>query len=70
MSLASEKDIIETAREEGQTEGIEIGEKRKALKSARIMAEKGFSLEDIMEVSGLSREEVKEVMDGSGKSEE
>ena len=44
-------------REEGREEGIKEG----VLRNARRMKEKGFSTEDIMEITGLTFEEVSQL---------
>ncbi len=51
------------AREEGEKKGISKGEKRKAIDMAKKSILKGFSLEDIADVTGLSIGEIKEIAD-------
>lgn len=68
--LASERDILENARDEGIEQGIvkgieqgiEEGEKRKALEVARRMLSKKQTIEDIMEFTGLVEEEIIELV--------
>jgi len=72
-SLKSYRDIknsIDTAREEGLLEGemkgkiegkIE-GEKNKALEVARKAISKGMSLEDVIDLTGLSKDEIMDLM--------
>ncbi|MBF7084426.1 Rpn family recombination-promoting nuclease/putative transposase [Desulfallas sp. Bu1-1] len=43
---------------EGKAEGIKEGEMKKAMETAKAALKKGFSVEDIMEITGLSRETV------------
>ena len=72
LSLAVERDLlsaidasfedgemkgIKKGREEGREEGIKEG----VLRNARRMKEKGFSTEDIMEITGLTFEEVSQL---------
>ena len=45
-------------REEGRAEGREEGIKEGVVRNARRMKEKGLSIEDIMEITGLTLEEV------------
>jgi len=45
---------------EGKAEGLAEGEKRKALETARKMREKGFSAEEICELTGLSLDDMQE----------
>ena len=48
-------------RAEGREEGHEEGIKEGVLRNARRMKEKGFSTEDIMEITGLTFEEVSQL---------
>ena len=48
-------------REEGRAEGREEGIKEGVVRNARRMKEKGFSTEDIMEITGLTFEEVSQL---------
>ena len=52
----------EEGKQEGLAEGLEKGEKRKALETARKMREKGFSVEDVCELTGLRLEDVQELI--------
>ena len=54
VSVHAAKDAIETAKEEGRTEG----EQAKAIDTARKMKAKGFAIEDIAEITGLTAEEI------------
>jgi len=45
---------------EGKAEGLAEGEKRKALETARKMREKGFSAEEICELTGLRLDDMQE----------
>lgn len=49
---------LEKGRAEGRTEGRAEGEYSKALYSARKMKSKGFTVEDIADITGLTPEEV------------
>ena len=45
-------------KQEGLEEGEQRGEKKAKLEYARRMLEKGYPVEDICEITGLSREEI------------
>ena len=49
--------LLDSAREEG----IEKGIKKKAIEDAKKMLSKGFSVEDIADITGLSLEEVNQL---------
>ena len=49
---------IADAFRKGEQKGILEGEFRKSVNSARIMKNKGFSQEEIMEITGLSKEDL------------
>jgi len=53
--------VIDTAFGDGKAEGLAEGEKRKALETARKLRERGFSAEEISELTGLSFDEVQEL---------
>lgn len=63
--LAQERDILDTAKEEGREEGIGIGEVRgeekKAIEVARKMLRRGVKLEDIVEDTGLPLDKIQEL---------
>ncbi len=63
--LASERSVLETARQEGLQEGIQQGiqqgERQKALDTAVKLKAKNLPDETIAEVTGLSPEEVKRI---------
>ena len=48
-------------RAEGRVEGLAEGEKKASLENARKMKLKGFSVEDIIDITGLSAEEISEL---------
>ncbi len=50
--------VIATSRFEGLQEGEKIGEKRKAIETARKMKSKNFPIEDIADLTGLTAEEI------------
>jgi hypothetical protein len=54
------KGMIDTARDEGRVEGIEIGEQKKAMETAKKLKARGFSKEVIIEITGLSVEKIEE----------
>ncbi len=69
INLMSEEDIIDTAkedgreegREEGRVEGREEGAKDKALKIAKKMLKKNMSVGDIIEMTGLTKQEIEKL---------
>ncbi len=48
-------------RKEGREEGIKEGEKQGNLKTAKKMLDKGFSIEDISDITGLTIDEIKTI---------
>ena len=66
QSLEGEQKGIEKGRAEGEAkgrakgraEGEAIGAQKKAMDNARKMKSKGFSIEDIVDITGLSREDI------------
>ena len=50
---------ITTAKEEGKEEGLIEGEKNKSIEIAKNMLKKGYKIEDISEISGLTIDEIK-----------
>ncbi len=58
---ASERGVIEAAKEEGEAGGIEKGEYRKAINTAQIMLANGEAIEKIKEYTGLSEEEIQKL---------
>ena len=55
-----ERGILQ-GKQAGKQEGLEEGEKKAKLEDARRMIAKGYPLEDICEITGLSRDEVEKV---------
>ncbi len=53
-----EEGIREQSKRQGKIEGKIEGEKKKAIESALICKKKGYSVEDISEITGLSKEEI------------
>ncbi len=45
----------------GLAEGLAEGERKKAIESARKMLSKGFKIEDIRDITGLSIEEIEKL---------
>ena len=64
--LHHEASLYESTYILGQLEGREEGQKQKALETARKMREKGFALEQIAELTGLSLSELKELNGKNG----
>ena len=54
---------IEKGREEGRKEGLEEGRNQERIRNARKMKEKGFSSEDIADITGLSADEIKNLVE-------
>lgn len=52
----------EEGKEEGRQEGREEGRKQRALEIARNAIAKGFAVEDIMDLTGLSKDEIEKLM--------
>ena len=55
------RDNINTEREEGRAEGIEEGERKKAIKVARYLKSSGTAMELIIGATGLSKEEIEKL---------
>jgi hypothetical protein len=55
------KNSLDTAKEEGRVEGIEIGVEKGKLEIAKKALEKGISIEDVVNLTGLSREQVEKL---------
>ena len=55
------RDNINTEREEGRAEGIEEGERKKAIEVARYLKSSGTSIKLIMGATGLTKEEIEEL---------
>ena len=53
---------LEKGIEKGIQKGIEIGEKKRAVENARRMKSKSYPVEDITEITGLSREEIETML--------
>ncbi len=51
----------EEGRRAGKTEGISIGEKKKEIEIAKKMKAKNMSIEEIMELTELSKEEIEKI---------
>ncbi|MDM8528905.1 hypothetical protein QUF58_11950, partial [Anaerolineales bacterium HSG24] len=79
MELASERDVMKTAHRKGRAEGIKEGEKKGRAagikegekkgraegirETARNMLQMGFNLDQISQVTGLSRSEIEQLND-------
>ena len=57
----AKKEGREEGREEGLEEGLIKGERNKAMEIAAKMKAKGFSVDDIVQMTGLSADEVKKI---------
>ena len=60
-SLASERDVISTAKMDGWEDGILEGERRGVRKTARNLLRKGVSPEMVVDATGLSMDEVEKL---------
>ncbi len=54
---------LATGREEGISIGLERGAYQKALETARKLITRGYALEEIADVSGLTLSQVQELLD-------
>ena len=61
------KEGRQEGRQEGKAEGIKEGEKKAKLEDARKMLEEELTLEQIMRITGLTKEEIMEDMETSKK---
>ena len=55
------RDNINTEREEGRAEGLEEGERKKAIEVARYLKSSGTAMELIIGATGLSKEEIEKL---------
>lgn len=60
-SISCERTLLEGKYESGKEEGISIGEDNRARRMAKKMKEAGKSIEEIMEFTELSREEIEKL---------
>ena len=51
-------EMIEDGRAEGRAEGINIGEQNKAFEIARKLKQKGYTIVEITELTGLSPDDI------------
>ncbi len=58
---ASELGILEKAKNEGIEKGIEKGEYNKSIDTAKKMIKKGFSNDEISDLTGLSKEDIEKL---------
>lgn len=58
IDLKREEDIVNTAKEEGESKGVKKGKKEQQFLTAKLMKEDGEPTEKIMRFTGLSREEI------------
>ncbi len=49
-------------REEGRKEGIEVGRKQRELEIAKKLLKKNTSIEEIIEITGLTKEEINQII--------
>ena len=55
------RNTLDNAKKEGLEEGLIKGERNKAMEIATKMKAKGFSVDDIVQMTGLSADEVKKI---------
>ena len=55
------RNTLDNAKKEGFEEGLIKGERNKAMEIATKMKAKGFSVDDIVQMTGLSADEVKKI---------
>ena len=60
-AIRDEADAIEYATKQGLKQGLEQGEERKAKEIVRKMLQKNTSIEDIMDFTGLTKEEIEKI---------
>jgi predicted transposase/invertase (TIGR01784 family) len=61
MIMTTAEKLIKQGKQEGLEEGEQRGEKKAKLEDSRRMLAKGFPIEDICEITGLSRNEVEKL---------
>ena len=62
MEATSDRYKLQEEYEKGIEKGVDIGEMKNRLETVRKMKLKGFCVEDIAEITGLSREEIERVI--------
>jgi len=65
VEMMNEKDdeqCMDEAKKNGREEGIKEGEKRAKLENAKKMLEEEITLEQVMRITGLTKEEIMEDM--------
>ena len=60
-AIRDEKSMREAGREEGRKEGIEKGERKKQIEIARKLLDKKMPIEQIIEITDLTRDEVEKL---------
>ena len=61
INLAKDRDVVDTAKEEGRDEGVKIGMKINAKTTTIKCIDKGLSNEEICEITGLTILEIEEI---------
>jgi predicted transposase/invertase (TIGR01784 family) len=56
--MTTAEKLRKQGKQEGKQEGLEEGAKKAKLEDARKMVAKGYPIDDICEITGLSRDEV------------
>ena len=57
-SIMDRKFLIAHAEKEGREKGIELGKKNKSIEIARKLKQKNIDIEEIIEITGLSKLEI------------
>ena len=60
-AIRDENNMIAGARDEGIQEGVEQGEKKKQIEIAKKLLKKGMTIEEIVEITELSKEELEKL---------
>ena len=53
-----EDELLQQGRQEGRQEGMQLGMQEKAIEAAHRMKAKGYTVDDIAEITGLSKEQI------------
>ena len=61
MSYLEEQSALATARNNGEKRGLEEGQKQKQIEIAKKMIEKNIPIEEIIDLTGLTKEEIEKI---------
>jgi predicted transposase/invertase (TIGR01784 family) len=62
IDAMTERSVLNNARIEGEAIGLEKGEQKKAVIIAKKLLEKGMSMEDVIDATGLTPEQIAEIL--------